>query len=304
MNNCKIGVVLVTFNRLSKLKKAVQCYASQNTLPSYMIIVDNASSDGTKEFLDEWKQKDENFKKILVELPENIGGSGGFYEGLKHAAKLDADWIWVADDDAYPEYNCFSIAIKFLQNHQTQNISALCGAVMYDRNISLKHRRRTFASGLKFRTIPVCKEEYNYSNFKLNTYSFVGAILNREKLKLAGLPKRDYFIWNDDTEHSLRMSKIGDIICIPSMQIIHEESSDSRTFSWKMYYSVRNYLDMIRSNFSFFFFFIQLIKTSYVSFRAFLENKQKGILYLTAIKDALMRNFGLHKKYRPGWKIN
>lgn len=304
MDNYKIGVVLVTFNRLSKLKKAVKCYASQNTLPFYMIIVDNASSDGTKEFLDDWMQENENFKKIVVTLPENIGGSGGFYEGLKHAVKLDADWIWVADDDAYPENNCFSIAMNFLQNHQTQNISALCGAVMYDGEISLKHRRRTFACGLKFRTDPVCKEEYNYSDFKLNTYSFVGAMLNKTKLKSAGLPKKDYFIWCDDSEHSLRMSKVGEIICLPSMRIDHDECPESRTVSWKAYYGVRNHLDMIRSNFSTLFFVVQLIKTTYVSIRLFFENKQKGILYLTAIKDALMRNFGLHKKYRPGWKLN
>ena len=48
------GVVLVTYNRLDKLKIALECYEKQSYLPKNIIVVNNASTDGTKEYLDEW----------------------------------------------------------------------------------------------------------------------------------------------------------------------------------------------------------------------------------------------------------
>ncbi len=299
----KIGVVLVTFNRLSKLKKALQCYSNQSALPSYIIIVDNASSDGTDIFLDEWLHNDEHFEKIVLKLPQNIGGSGGFYEGLKKALQKDAEWIWVADDDAYPSKNSFSIALDFIYTHQLDDIAALCGSVLFNEKICLKHRRRTFSKFLNFHSEPVPEKEY-CSDFLLNTCSFVGSIFSKDKIKIAGLPKKDYFIWYDDSEYSLRMSKFGKIICLPQIEIIHDENIDSRVFSWKTYYGIRNYLDLIRSNFSPFIFITQIIIIVAYSLKRFFHNKEETVLYITAIKDALMQNFGLHPKYRPGWKIN
>ena len=74
----EIGAVIVTFNRLEKLKKALQAYSEQTVQAKYIIVVNNASSDGTTEFLLEWKSDDEGFEKVILNLPQNIGGSGGF----------------------------------------------------------------------------------------------------------------------------------------------------------------------------------------------------------------------------------
>ena len=47
----KIGAVVVTFNRLSKLKLSLEKFEEQIHIPSYIIVVDNASTDGTSEYL-------------------------------------------------------------------------------------------------------------------------------------------------------------------------------------------------------------------------------------------------------------
>lgn len=46
----KIGAVIVTFNRIEKLKKALFSYESQTVVPDILIVVDNHSNDGTHEF--------------------------------------------------------------------------------------------------------------------------------------------------------------------------------------------------------------------------------------------------------------
>ena len=111
----KIGAVVVTFNRLEKLKKALAAFEAQTCPPAYLIVVDNGSNDGTAEYLEVWKEENgqaaEVCRRIVLPMGENTGGSGGFHAGLKYAMGTpDADWIWVSDDDAYPEPDAFANA--------------------------------------------------------------------------------------------------------------------------------------------------------------------------------------------------
>ena len=53
----KIGVVIVTYNRLEKLKIALKSYEKQSFKPQYILVVNNNSTDGTLEYLKEWKSK-------------------------------------------------------------------------------------------------------------------------------------------------------------------------------------------------------------------------------------------------------
>lgn len=54
----EICVVLVTFNRLNCLKKALDEFEKQTYLPKRLIVVNNSSTDGTAEYLSEWKKND------------------------------------------------------------------------------------------------------------------------------------------------------------------------------------------------------------------------------------------------------
>ena len=68
LKNNKIGCVVVTFNRLEKLKKALAAYEKQEMQPVYLIVVDNASTDGTDEFLRQWKMEDSKVKRYVLSL--------------------------------------------------------------------------------------------------------------------------------------------------------------------------------------------------------------------------------------------
>ena len=57
-----IGIVLVTYNRLEKLKIALSCYEKQKTKIDTMIIVNNCSTDGTFEFLEEYSKRELKYK--------------------------------------------------------------------------------------------------------------------------------------------------------------------------------------------------------------------------------------------------
>jgi GT2 family glycosyltransferase len=305
----KIGVVIVTFNRINCLKKALSKYEEQKKEPQYIIVVNNCSSDGTNEFLIEWQNIKSNIKRYVINLNMNIGGSGGFYTGLEMAMKLDSDWIWLADDDAYPEYDALSNIENFYENNKKidkKNICGLCSSVINNGNIDVNHRRNMRKDLFTITQVPINIKEYNNEYFELDLCSYVGCIFSKRYLVEAGLTEKDYFIYYDDTEHSYRMKKFGKIYCVPSSKVIHNVKMNSENVDWKAYYGLRNRILFYKKHFNYRYSFIICVRElTKCVLRTFLrKNKEYNQLIKSAIKDAENNVKGMHEIYKPGWKIN
>ena len=96
-----VVAVLVTFNRLNLLKKAVSAVENQTRKPDHIVIVDNGSTDGTSEWLS-------GKKNVVLVQQDNIGSAGGQNSGIKAAIEHNADWIWCMDDDVEPNPSCLA----------------------------------------------------------------------------------------------------------------------------------------------------------------------------------------------------
>ena len=62
----KIGVVIVTYNRLEKLKIALKKFENQTKKQAYILVVNNASNDGTLEYLNDWKKNKSAYNKFVI----------------------------------------------------------------------------------------------------------------------------------------------------------------------------------------------------------------------------------------------
>lgn len=310
-----IGVVIVTYNRKEKLKKALEAYENQTLKPSYIIVVDNNSNDGTNDMLNKWKTEKGEFTKYILNLPQNIGGSGGFYTGLKKGLELKADWIWVSDDDAYPEYDAFEKASNYINKENIENdsnVAAICGQIINNGKTDITHRKRIVKNFINIDLVPVPIKEYNNENFELNLFSYVGTIINKSYLKKAGLPEKDYFIYYDDTEHSYRLNKLGKIICIPSVKIVHDVySRTSEDVNWKEYYTVRNKLLFLKKHFNSRYYKYMYVKQTFkcilrrgVKIKEIRKTQIRNTQIRTALKDGSKEAKGIHNLYKPGWKIS
>lgn len=297
----KIGVVIVTYNRLQQLKIAISAYTQQTFLPSFIIIVDNNSNQDTAEYLNKWKAIDEGYKKYVIRLNENLGGSGGFHSGLKFSLDIDYDWIWVADDDAYPNIDAFEKMVKFINTNSNimNKVSALCSCVINEGIIDESHRRRIQKSIFKINQYPVSKEEYKSKCFDIDLFSYVGAFIKKNTLIRVGITEKDYFIYYDDTEHSTRIRKLGRILCIPDSKVVHNSKSGS-TFNWKNYYGTRNKIVYYRTHYNPRYFCYEIIKI-YAKCILRKYNKIEVQMYKLAVKDALKNKMGKNSIYKPGW---
>ena len=197
----KIAAVIVTYNRLDMLKEVLDAFDNQIKQPDYLIVVNNASTDNTSEFLELWSKRG-SMSKIVITTSENIGGSGGFYVGTEKAIQLGADWIWVSDDDAIPNLDVFAKAYEHINNINWNEVSAICTEVRTNGEISLSNRSIRKNSFFKFKLIHVPAIEYENRSFECDNFSYVGVLMNKIALDKVGLINKDYFIWRDDVEHS------------------------------------------------------------------------------------------------------
>lgn len=300
----KIGVVIVTYNRLEKLKIALSSFENQTFKPVWIVIVNNCSTDGTDDFLKNYVSKSDLDINVIT-TESNLGGSGGFYRGLKEALKFDADWIWVSDDDAFPYQDALECADAYLRKHSTENISAIAAEVINHGKIDYGHRRTAFEDGIKIIELPSNEEDYKKESFEINEFSYVGSIISTKHLREAGLTEKNYFIWCDDTEHSLRLSNVGKIVCVPSIKVQHDVASFQGGLSWKDYYGWRNSIDMYSKHFSsktvFFLYIRHYLKALY--YLVIKHDVPYYKMYYSAIKDARKHRLGIHEIYRPGWKL-
>ena len=93
-----IAAVVVTYNRKQLLSECLSALLNQTTKIDSVIVIDNASTDGTGEMFSENGMF--NLPEIdYCPMEKNLGGAGGFYEGIKRAYN---QWWFYAEDQLMP----------------------------------------------------------------------------------------------------------------------------------------------------------------------------------------------------------
>lgn len=307
----KIVAVMVTYNRLGLLKQSLETYENQQHKPSVMIVVDNCSTDGTYEFLESWKENEAPFEKIVIHTDSNLGGSGGFYIGLKKAIETDCEWCWIADDDAFLERTTLdNIQKVYYENEEVRNAVALCSTVVEDQKsgkISVVHRKKMNTSSFVPKISSIQEDIYAGGGeyFPIDLFTYVGSLVRLSTLCDVGLPKKEYFIYFDDLEHAYRFREKGKIYCILSSKVYHNAAAheNPRDISWRNYYRFRNRMDFLKCHFKY-GYYIECLKT-YCKFfvcgilRNNLTRRKMEIDALNAVKN---NRLGIDTKYFIGWK--
>lgn len=302
-NQLSLCGVLVTFNRLDKLKKTIEAYDKQKCSPKYLVVVDNCSTDGTKEYLDEWNKTNTPYEKIVIHMESNTGGSGGFYKGIEEAQKLDANWIYLSDDDAYLTDNALEV-FNSREEIKDKSIGVIASTVDAPDGITLLHRRTAKLSKFSFKEVYSTLDDYKKDSFPIDMFSFVGVFIRKEASISAGLPMKDYFIWYDDTEYSYKITRKFKAVCIPSIVVYHDCKMADITFCWKNFYGYRNNLDFLRRDLNkryYNYFKFALWVSSILDI--FKGKSKKGKVKREAIKAAKKGALGINPKYLPGKKF-
>ena len=307
MNN-SISVIIVTYNRIDELKKTLQLYEEQTLLPHRVFVIDNASKDETADYLEQWKSKNNGLDKIIYRSPTNIGGAGGFKKGIELAMEYDDEFIFLADDDAYPDKDMLE---KIMEGYESLNnkddIAAVCTRVKDQYGISRVHRARIKRGIISIKRAEIQDNEYDQSSFDVDLFTFVGAMIKRSTIETIGLPLSEYFIHEDDAEYSTRIRSVGRIVCIPASQMFHPYGGNA-TKDWIEYYTTRNYVDFIGRHFSRRYQIYAeaekyIKKCSVVAGVVKHRSRNFRKMNMQAIRDGRNGRLGICEQYKPGQKI-
>lgn len=95
-NEAKISVIITTYNRLESLKRALSSVYNQNFEKLEIIIVNDGSTDGTKEYLDDLRKGMQSKEDFIIIHQPNKGSVYALNEGLRHTR---GKYICILDDD-------------------------------------------------------------------------------------------------------------------------------------------------------------------------------------------------------------
>lgn len=208
----KVSVVVVTYNRLSLLKECIDHLINQDIQLEGIFVVNNNSSDGTKEYLDEIS---DSTVVHPIHLKENIGGAGGFLYGISYAySNSKSDYFLIMDDDTMVEKNTIS-KLEEAATRLNNKFGFLCSNVRWYKD-----------NTPSFLNIPVVSKDWTNRSqeglIKLTSASFVSFFTTREVIKKVGLPISEMFIWADDVEYSTRISSMFESYFVSDSTVIHK----------------------------------------------------------------------------------
>lgn len=209
----KIVAVVVTYNRKKLLKENLNALLNQSYKDFNILLIDNASTDGTKEYV---KDELENEKIIYVNTGANLGGAGGFNFGVREAVERGYDYAWLMDDDTIPTETALESLVKKkdILNEKFSFLSSLCewkdGKIceMNRQDISKKilDNIQSVENGL----------------VSIEKATFVSFFVRLELVKKVGLPISEFFIYADDWEYSLRLLKEDNAYLDCNSIVIHK----------------------------------------------------------------------------------
>lgn len=95
------AAVFVTMNRCETARTCLERLAVQTVRPGRVLVIDNASTDGTAAMLRGWSEFHESVD--FETLAENLGNAGGMELAMARMFREGADAVWILDDDSWPE---------------------------------------------------------------------------------------------------------------------------------------------------------------------------------------------------------
>ncbi|MBD1205920.1 MAG: glycosyltransferase family 2 protein [Rhodobacteraceae bacterium] len=212
-----LAAVLVTRNRVPLLMQVLDALDSQTRRPDLIVVVDNGSTDDTAAQLAIRAAADARLHPLR--LDRNLGGAGGFAEGIRRACALGADHLWLSDDDAIPRPDTIATLISALERFeqdQDRRPPFACSRVVWkDGSLCEMNTPRPVWDWPRFLTA-------TDGLALVDSCSFVSVLIPRWAVERHGLPIAEYFIWFDDAEYTRRLSVDHPGLHVPASVILHD----------------------------------------------------------------------------------
>ena len=235
-----VVAVVVTWNRKQLLMGALDAVAEQDPAPKAVVVVDNASTDGTAAAVRERVDAVD-----LMVSDTNTGGAGGFAAGVARAlADHDPDVLWLMDDDTVPQPGALAELLRAYDSHRGdpdgRRPALVASRVVWTDGRAHPMNTPRPKPGARR---PERRNAAAIGCVPIRSASFVSVLCDAAAVRERGLPVADYFLWNDDFEFTTRLLRGRTGLLCPSSLVEHRTATFGSTDAdpgERFYYEVRN----------------------------------------------------------------
>lgn len=207
-----VCAVVVTYNRKGLVDICISRILAQKAAKSDIIIIDNGSTDGTEELI---KQKYNLESVSYFNMHKNLGCAAGTSIGIKKATLAGYRYIWVMDDDVFPqEYSLFEL---LRADKELNGKWGILSSVAYWTDGSICEANRQKKSLFSF----IKKDDYDKRFISVCMVSLASMFIKTNVVKEVGLPLSEYFIYTEDYEFCSRVNKKYPIYVVPASKVTH-----------------------------------------------------------------------------------
>jgi GT2 family glycosyltransferase len=234
----RVVAVVVTWNRRELLTESLNALRAQTHRPVAIVVIDNASTDGTNDLLASAFADDLD----VVTLRENTGGAGGFTVGVERALGHHPDLVWLLDDDTVPTPSAAAELVESWETYPGTHPAVLASRVVWTDGRDHPMNTPRMKPGA---TADERAAAATVGAFPIRSASFVSIMCDAARIRERGLPVADFFLWNDDFEYSTRLIRDGVGLSCPSSVVVHKTKVFGSTDvdpGERFFYEVRNKL--------------------------------------------------------------
>jgi GT2 family glycosyltransferase len=221
-----VFVVIPNWNGAEDLPAAIDSVLAQSVSSLGVVVVDNGSTDNSREIIEAYKAKDARVQAIY--RSKNYGYTGGVNPGIELAKTEGVPFVAPFNNDAVADKDWLQYLVAFLQEHPTYGIAA-CTILHSDGKTIDSTADQYTTWGIPF---PRGRDEPASNRYDQDTNIFGasgGASMYRvSMLKQIGLFDQDFFAYYEDIDLSFRAQLAGwKVAFVPQSLVYHAQGKTS-----------------------------------------------------------------------------
>ncbi len=214
-----LSIIIVNWNTKELLRKCIQSIMSNAPSFDYeVIVIDNASSDGSADMLKYELAKDQYLDRFdsvtnahVIINEQNLGFAKANNQGIKRAK---GEYILLLNPDTEVQHNCLQRTVNYMREHQDIGI---LGCQLLNPDKTVQASIRTFPT-LSSQILILFKlhnlfpnqttlKKYHMTDFDYQKSQFVDQVMgayfliNRKVINKIGLLDEKYWIWFEEVDY-------------------------------------------------------------------------------------------------------
>jgi rhamnosyltransferase len=216
MDISSVASVTTAYNSTDDLARHVDALHRQQRPLQEIIVVDNASNDGTDSLLAA------RYPQVTVlRMPENLGTGGALAAGLAYAAlNKRHDWIWMFDQDSLPTPTALEVMLEEVRRLDgNAGQVGMLAALPVDRDMETSSTPWLWRNRFVKPPAELLRHPIWFADLVITS----GSMVRRDVVETIGLPRSDFFIDFVDYEYCLRARSHGYKIAVTTrVKLYHE----------------------------------------------------------------------------------